>query len=225
LLFSATTLSNEELQFYCGIEPSLIQRAMPVSPAPSLAQTSSLYLSTRDQLNASQKLRIVRRLLRETRVRTLILVNNANHVKELARHLGKKRLVAATGPHMQRMKDFRQFMARKTAILLTSSSVFWEGITIKGVRLLIISEPPFPRPPLLDLHRKQVTDGRPEIERRLEQGVGRIARRPEDKAVCILLFSVGKLLPRPSMYFTKRNLFKELPARIIVQRAVEYLRT
>ncbi len=224
LLFSATPLSNDELQFYCGIDPNLIRRSPAVNTPDSPVQTSSLYLSIQDKLTAAERLNLLRRFLKETGVRTLLLLNNSNQVNALARNLKRRRLFVVTGRHEDRMRSFRDFQAQAGAVLLTSSTVFWEGITIRGLRLLIIPEPPFPRPPLLDLRRKRITNLTAEIERRLQQGVGRVGRRPEDAGVCVLFFSLKRVLPRPSKYFTKKGLFEEVPASLALRKSVEYCR-
>lgn len=71
---------------------------------------------------------------------------------------------------------------------MTSSTVFWEGITIRNLKLLIIAEPPFPRPRLIELVKKKVTDGRLDMRRRLLQGLGRIGRKRGEFGVIITLF-------------------------------------
>jgi hypothetical protein len=222
LLFSATPLSNDELRFYCGIEPDSIQRSVPVETLRSPAPVSSLYLSVKDSLTPTEKLKVLRELLGKTQVRTLILANNFHQVKVLAKGLRRGRLFVGSGTHEERMRGFEEFLEHRKAVLLTSSTVFWEGITIRGVRLLVIPDPPFPRPLLLDLRRKRIIDDRADVERRLQQGVGRIARRPDDNAVCVLLFSLKKLLSGHGRYFTKEDLFEEASANIILQKTAEY---
>ena len=83
---------------------------------------------------------------------------------------------------------YRDFMRSEKGVLFTSSQVFWEGITIEDLRLVVFFDPPYPRPHLLDLRKGRKVYGKRDLVRRLNQGMGRIGRK--DGGIGVLLFDV-----------------------------------
>jgi hypothetical protein len=78
-------------------------------------------------------------------------------------------------------------MSREDSILLTNSSVFREGINIKHLRKLIITEQPNPRP-LVDVYNGRSMRFAHIVPEPNDSGSGRIGREPEDDAICVILF-------------------------------------
>jgi Rad3-related DNA helicase len=93
-----------------------------------------------------------------------------------------------SGSVSDRSDVMKAYLNSERGILFTSSTVFWEGITIRNLRLLIIPEPPFPRPRLLELIRRKVTDSRIDMSRRFLQGIGRIGRKKGEFGLVVVLF-------------------------------------
>ena len=90
-------------------------------------------------------------------------------------------------------KSYRNFLNCPNGILVTASTVFWEGITINGLNLLIIFERPFPRPRLVDLLNKKAHTGNLDMSRRLRQGIGRVGRKKGDSGLSLTLFDINQV--------------------------------
>lgn len=77
-----------------------------------------------------------------------------------------------------------EYANKKNISIASASSTLWEGINIKNLRIAIITSVPFIRPSVglkfdyPDLERRMLV--------RLQQGIGRIIRCPEDYGVAIL---------------------------------------
>jgi Rad3-related DNA helicase len=95
--------------------------------------------------------------------------------------------------HSEKSIAYRDFLKCPNGTLLTASTVFWEGITVDGVRLLVIFEPPFPRPRLVDLLKKRISNGQADMSRRLKQGLGRVGRKKGESGIAITLFDVKRV--------------------------------
>ncbi len=72
-------------------------------------------------------------------------------------------------------------------IMVSASSRLWEGINISGLRLEIIFSLPFIRPPVYLDRTKSYPYVRRKMLIRLQQGIGRLIRHPDDRGVCIVL--------------------------------------
>ena len=99
--------------------------------------------------------------------------------------------------------DFVEELASKSQVSLASaSSTLWEGINILDLRIAVIVTAPFIRPVV----GKKLTY--PDLERRmlvrLQQGIGRIIRRPTDYGVAVLMDS------RFEKYVKKKHFDKRL---------------
>jgi Rad3-related DNA helicase len=83
--------------------------------------------------------------------------------------------------------DFVEDLANKSQISLASaSSTLWEGINIQDLRIAVVVTPPFIRPPV---GKKQTYPDERRMLVRLQQGIGRIIRRPTDSGVAVLMDS------------------------------------
>jgi Rad3-related DNA helicase len=189
-LFSATLLDQEELQFYCGISQEIIgtlgqgQNFVP--------KKNVTYRYTPFEAD-SEKRDFVVSLLKSTKLSTLILFNNnatcLRWSEEFSRKLGERVITMQSGLHYsKRLQLYREFLAHPEQILLTSSSAYWEGITFRNLRLLILPDLPIPQPSLLEIALRRHTQYRRIAKRRLIQGMGRIGRSPQEGGICLLLF-------------------------------------
>jgi len=195
LMFSASPLSDKELQFYCGIPASSIERATPIKTTADWRKKQSVYFSVIDEFSSKDKTSLLEELIRETKTRTLILFNNFDSCKKTFKSLDKifdNITMIPPAPLTINLQKFNDFLSYRNGTLLTASTVFWEGITIEGLKLVIITDPPYPRPTLVDLVKKKRIFGKQDITRRLQQGLGRIARRQGEYGIGILLFDIDK---------------------------------
>jgi hypothetical protein len=102
--------------------------------------------------------------------------------------------------------DFVEQLASKTQISLASaSSTLWEGINILDLRIAIIVTAPFIRPPIGN--KKPYPDERRMLIR-LQQGIGRIIRKPTDYGVAVLMDE------RFEKYVKRKNFDKRLAKRV-----------
>jgi hypothetical protein len=190
-LFSATRLRTEELQFYCNIPRNMCDMVGTTHEAFSPKKNVTYYYITCNL--DSDKENITRSMLAGTNIRTLMLFNNNSTCQIWGRALSSgikdRIMVIPSGlDYRDRTKLFNSFLERDNAILLTSSSVYWEGINIKNLRLLIIPYSPFPQPSILEISQGRQTDYKGIAKRRLIQGLGRIGRSPQDSGICLMLF-------------------------------------
>jgi hypothetical protein len=195
-LFSATSLSKDELEFYCGI-PKTSVRTVRMATKGFAPKNNISYYAVKCKSDIEKKKFIIS-ILRTFKTPTLILLNNNTAClewkKDLAETLEHRVVAINSGlDYETRLRIYKQFVRRPDQVLLTSSSAFWEGITIKNLKLLIIPNMPFPQPTLLDIAKRRHTEYREIARRRLVQGIGRIGRVPGEKGFCLLLFSPPKV--------------------------------
>jgi hypothetical protein len=196
LLFSATPLDKEELEFYCNITAESV-KIFGNSEEGFVPKPNVKYYFRKNESEA-EKRSFVSSILKASSVPSLILMNNNQACVEWASFLGKEfsdRLLTIPSylrPSV-RMKIYTQFQRRVNPILLTSSSVYWEGINIKGLRLVIIPNPPFPHRSLLDIESPKRGYLRRITARRLIQGAGRVGRSSQSGGICLFLFKPQSL--------------------------------
>jgi hypothetical protein len=190
-LFSATRLDEKELTFYCNIPSDVLktvgEKKTPFVPKKNVSYNYAPLESDADKISAACK------LLNRTQVRSLILLNNNSKCllwKEgLAFSFSNRLIVVQSGlSYAERMKAFKEFEDNEGNILVTSSNVYWEGITVKNLKLLLIPYNPFPQPTLIELAERKITEYNIIAARRLIQGLGRIGRQPQETGSCMLLF-------------------------------------
>lgn len=192
ILVSATQLDDDELELYCGIEPINVCRVQ--IPSKIKSDSRCRYFAPQERIEGEFAIALTRKLLTTRRVRTLILVNRPTTFRRWFERLQGtglgSRLIGIMGGEGEelRLKKFAEFMSRDDSILLTNSTVFWEGINIKQLRLLIITEEPNPRPNLVDVYHGRSMKFAHIVQNRMTQGMGRIGREPEDDAICLILF-------------------------------------
>lgn len=211
LMFSASPLSDQELQFYCGIPVQNIERATPIKPTADWRKKQSVYFSVIDELDSNDKITFLEELIRETKTRTLILFNNFHNCKKTYKNLDKifdNITMVPPASLRSNLRLFNDYLRFREGVLLTASTVFWEGITIDGLKLVVITDPPYPRPTLVDLVKSKRNHGKADITRRLQQGLGRIARRQGEYGIGILLFDINKYCKEPQNIVEKNRVFR-----------------
>jgi hypothetical protein len=214
-LFSATLLDSSELQFYCSIPKEMVRTTSGSGdefvPKKSVAYHYVLCESDYEKKNLAVT------LLKGTKLRTLILLNSnsvcLNWKETLARWFGKRVITIESGLHYtERLRIYREFVSHPSPILLTSSSVFWEGLTIRDLKLLIIPNPPFPQPSLLEIAEGRHPQYQRIAKRRLIQGMGRVGRSAQQSGACLLFFRPSGLARdvKPCTKTEAKSLIKEL---------------
>lgn len=201
MLFSATNLSDNELAFYCGIKKNEILRVSPVKRVTKIDKSQREYIGLKDNIDEPNKAAFIKTILDKTNVRTLVLFPNSHSCITFYNQLKENsKILCIPNEFDQNKEKFEKFLDLKDGVLFTSSSIFWEGITIKNLKLLIIMEPPFPHPNLLDLSTGSTGINTKIVKSRLEQGAGRIGRKKGDRGVGIFLF---KIPPSLETWITK----------------------
>jgi Rad3-related DNA helicase len=223
-LFSATLLDQEELQFYCNISQEIIGaqgQGQSFVPKKNVTYRYTSFEADRGKRDFAVS------LLKSTKLSTLILFNNnatcLRWSEEFSKELGKRVITMQSGLHYsKRFQLYRKFLAHPEQILLTSSSAYWEGITFKNLRLLIIPNLPIPQPSLLEIALRRHTQYRRIAKRRLIQGMGRIGRSSQERGICLLLFqpkgiaNIRPITKEKAKHLT-RNLKTGPRARCLVQ--------
>jgi Rad3-related DNA helicase len=223
-LFSATLLDQEELQFYCNISQEIIGaqgQGQSFVPKKNVTYRYTSFEADREKRDFALS------LLKSTKLSTLILLNNnatcLRWSEEFSKELGKRVITMQSGLHYsKRLQLYRKFLAHPEQILLTSSSAYWEGITFKNLRLLIIPNLPIPQPSLLEIALRRHTQYRRIAKRRLIQGMGRIGRSSQERGICLLLFQpkgiadIRPITKEKAKHLT-RNLKTGPRARCLVQ--------
>jgi len=205
ILFSATPLSMEELDFYCGIDQSIVERSVIVPPL-SIRETRGIYFSITDALSEEAKMAHLCDLLNYYPSRILVLFNNLVSCRKARRYLSTRLNktnvfhISSYEESKSRMKRYLEYLKHDDGALLSSSNIFWEGISVKDLGLLVIADVPYPRPDLFALSSSQKEDVRKLVLQRLKQGLGRIGRA-KNEGICVLLFNTKCVL---------RDVIKEL---------------
>ena len=198
ILFSATPMFMEELGFYCGIDRSIVETSVIV-PALSRREIRRTYLSITDALSDEAKLAHLCNLLDHYPSRILVLFNNLVSCRKarryLSRHLNKTNVfhISSYEESKSRMNRYFEYLKHDDGILLSSSNVFWEGISVEDLGLLVIADVPYPRPSLFALSSGKKEDVRKLVVQRLKQGLGRIGRA-ENGGICVLIFDIKRAL-------------------------------
>lgn len=217
IFVSATPLTNEELSLYCGIESKDVCR-VNIGPEDTVQPTCT-FLAPAKKINVDVSFAIACSILLKKSVRTLILANRPITYKKWWEKLSttklNSRLVGIIGGEggRSRLRKFKQYMSKRDSILLTNSSVFWEAINIKGLKLLIVVEPPNPRPNLIDVYNGTHKQFATVMQSRMIQGLGRIGRRPAETGSCLILFP----------YHHKQISQFELDARVSIDSIVQQI--
>lgn len=192
ILFSATPLDTQELEFYCNISKSSVQTFTLQSK--SNAKGNVVFFAVDKAIRFENKIAISVNALKVAKRKSLVLVNNTEGCDRWFSYLnhvfphGRVNVIKSGLSGSRRRAIFEKFKDTKDGILLSSSSVFWEGITIRDLQLLIIPDLPYPEPHLLDIYNNHQFTYGATIRRRLTQGLGRIGRNPKDRAVGLMLF-------------------------------------
>jgi len=187
MLFSATPLSADELFFYCGLYKEAIEETCVIE---GVSRGKRAFFSIPDSLSFNSKIDLLSNILKKNSCRTLVLFNNSMGCEKAYNKMFiPNRGLFCIKTRMKAREDiYRDFMRSEKGVLFTSSQVFWEGITIEDLRLVVFFDPPYPRPHLLDLRKGRKVYGKRDLVRRLNQGMGRIGRK--DGGIGVLLFDV-----------------------------------
>ncbi len=163
-------------------------------PSQTNSASRCRYFAPRERIDSDSAIALAHKLLAKRPVRTLILVNRPVTLRRWLQDFQDaafdSRVIGILGGDgsRKRLEKFSEFMSRKDSILLTNSTVFWEGINIKQLRILIITEEPNPRPNLVDLYNGRSRKFSHIVRNRMTQGMGRIGREPGTDAICLILF-------------------------------------
>jgi len=220
-LFSATPLDPAELEFYCNISRESIQ-TYGTAENDFVPKHNVTYLHTSCKTQ-SEKQRFGVAVLENFKLPALVLINNdaccRMWSRALSGRLGRRVLIIGSGlSYTRRAQIYRRFANQPDGVLVSSSTVYWEGINIRKLGLLIIPDPPFPRPNLLEIAQGRHTQYVRIARRRLVQGMGRIGRSSQQGGVCLLLF-------RPSALGSfVRSTTKEKAKRLIAKLSQLYSR-
>lgn len=224
LLFSATGLFNEELSFYCGIKESQIYREQPVYSSSTWRKEQRFYVGLKDEPKENVKIEFLKSLLQKTNVRTLVLFSNSHNCNKFYESCKENnRIISIPNEFDYNKGAFDKFTNTDNSILFSSSSILWEGITIRELKLLIIVDIPFPRPSLLDLIHDDIPDSNKVTIRRLEQGIGRIARRKGERGICIFLFNPNLKLEKWITALKKRENYADEFSWDVVSKCISFL--
>ena len=198
MLFSATPLDEKDLEFYCNIKSENID-FFSITPSKKPSKSNTKLYSISEKLDFSEKVEFCATIFSNLKEKSLVLVNNSerseNWSKELKKFLASKRIYKIpSGITLEKRNEiFKKYDADRSGILITSSSVFWEGITIKNLKSVFIPDEPFPEPNLLDIFFGRNCYQNRVIQRRIIQGLGRVGRNSSYKSIGILLFPYNKI--------------------------------
>lgn len=210
MLFSATNLSDNELSFYCGINKNEVLRTEPVKRVTKIDKSQREYLGLKEEISDSSKVEFVKTIIEKVKTRTLVLFANSYSCNKFYSQVkNNSRIFCIPNEFDHNREKFEKFLKKEDGILFTSSSIFWEGITIKNLKLLIIMDPPFPHPNLLDLSTGNSTNGTKIVKSRLEQGAGRIGRRKGERGVGVFLFKIPPSLESWMFKFKNDETYNE----------------
>jgi len=210
LLFSATNLSDAELSFYCGINKNDFLRIAPVERVTKINKDQRQYIGLKDQLSEENKIEFVKSLIQQTKIRTLVLFSNSYSCDKFYNKMKRdSRIFCISNEFDHRRSIFEKFLEKEDRVLFTASTIFWEGITINDLKLLIIVDIPYPHPNLLDLVVGTNSYGNRMVIRRLEQGAGRIGRKKKEHGVGVFLFKFPSKLESWLTSFKKNENYSE----------------
>jgi superfamily II DNA/RNA helicase len=206
-LFSATRLDEEELAFYCDIPTDALRTVG--KKAITFVTKENVDYRYIPCVSISDKIHCAASLIEKFALPTLILLNNSSNCviwkSELSKSCGDRIVfIPSRLKYTDRVKAFEKFAKGEDRILVTSSNVFWEGVTIRNLRLLIIPNVPFPQPTILELAKGRRPEYRKIADRRLIQGIGRIGRVPQNRGLCLLLFQ-----PTDSFHYIRPSTMDE----------------
>jgi hypothetical protein len=104
LMFSASPLTNGELEFYCGITSNQVQRFSEIRARKETPQKCK-YIYLTDSLNLESRSDLTRALLEVTNVRTLVLLNSKRGYQEFTSRLSNvKRIFWLAGDSGEKIK-------------------------------------------------------------------------------------------------------------------------
>lgn len=165
-------------------------------------------------------------LCKDNQCQTMILFNSLVTIEQVYSQLKEtdlfdQRDILAQGITGRREKLLKQFAGGSNSILLGASS-FWEGIDLPktALELLIVTRLPFDSPDEImnrahnDLLKREgknpfYHDALPKATMRLQQGIGRLLRTPDDFGVSVILDS--RISSRRYGDSMLKNLPKDLP--------------
>jgi len=191
-MFSATPLNSGELEFYCNIRNEEIGGHITISRSRRYENRVNMYeidnCDTQDN-----KIDYITKMLDELDEKTLILFKsqiNSQYVYDelLNQGFGDIFHIKSGMKASERANVYQKYVASNNSVLLTASSVFWEGINIKSLKIVILYEVPYPRPNVIDLINNKI-NYKNVMKRRIIQGVGRVGRKNKDVGLAILLFN------------------------------------
>lgn len=174
-------------------------------------------------------------LTKHNRCQTMILFNSLVTIEQVYSQLREtdlfdQRDILAQGITGRKEKLLKQFASGSSAILLGAAS-FWEGIDLPktALELLIVTRLPFDAPNeimtrayngMLRSHGKNpfYHSSLPKATMRLQQGIGRLLRTPDDFGCAVILDS--RIASRRYGHSMLRNLPKGMPVQTLPTKQV-----
>jgi len=193
-LFSATPLNFQELEFYCNIKKENIGK---ISNIKRMREYKNKVVIYEDSIFDTEHLKIdyINKVINNINGKSLILFKNRYSLRKaydlFIKNNKKSSFYIESGlSPSERTKIYREYSDSEDAVLLTSSSVFWEGVNIKSLKCVILYEVPYPKPNIIDLINNRI-DFKTSMKRRVIQGVGRVGRKSGELGIAILLFNTS----------------------------------
>jgi len=128
-------------------------------------------------------------ILQKSKVKSLLLFKNYRDQRRAEISLKQKvkgRKITFIDDTFETEK-VQSLVEEADVIMVSASSRLWEGINISGLKLEIIFSLPFIRPPVYLDRTRSFPYVRRKMLVRLQQGIGRLIRDPDDRGVCVVL--------------------------------------
>ena len=149
-------------------------------------EVTDLVSSSYDSFDEGIKL--VAEMLKVTPVKSLLLFKNYRNQRRAESGLRKEveRDITFIDDSYE-TEQVQELVQKADIIMASASSRLWEGIDIRRLRFEVIFSLPFIRPPVYMDKRKSFPYVKRKMLIRLQQGIGRLIRRPDDLGVCVVL--------------------------------------
>lgn len=173
---------------------------------------------TRKQEEFNKAAQLSMEILKSIDKRALLLFKNYRDQKTardiLSATFGSDKLFFIDSS-IQNNDELETYASNHQISLASASSTVWEGININKLRLALIMSPPFIRPPVGSKAVYSYQYGVRRMLMRLQQGIGRIIRGPDDFGAAVLVDS------RFKQYVNNKIFSERLKMRIKYVQASE----
>jgi len=157
-------------------------------------------------------------ILKRSKVKSLLLFKNYRDQRKAEIALKQKvkdRKITFIDDTFETEK-VQSLVEEADVIMVSASSRLWEGINITALKLEIIFSLPFIRPPVYLDRTRSFPYVRRKMLIRLQQGIGRLIRDPNDRSVCVVLDYANKPSSQTNLsnHVNSRDFSPELRDRI-----------